>query len=60
MSTARPNPVVRRASHGVVSLTAGFCTGLLFFLAIGAAADDAVFSALALALLVAVSRGLAP
>ena len=60
MSSVRPNPVVRHASHGVVSLTAGFLTGLLFFLALGAAADDAVFSALALALLVAVSRELSP
>jgi len=59
MVTARPNQVVRHASHGAVSLTAGFLTGLLFFLALGAAAEDAVFSALALALVVAVSRGLA-
>lgn len=60
MSTARQNEVVRHASHGVVSLTAGFCTGFLFFLALGAATDDAIFSALALALVVAVSRGLRP
>jgi len=59
MSTARSNQVVHHASHGFVSLAAGFLTGLLFFLTIGAAADDAVFSALALALVVAVSRGLA-
>lgn len=59
MSSARPNQVVRHASHGVVSFTAGFCTGFLFFLALGAATDDAIFSALALALIVAVSRELA-
>lgn len=60
MVTARQTHVLRHASHGVVSLTAGFLTGLLFFLALGAAINDAVFSALALALIVAVSRELAP
>jgi len=59
MPATRSSPVVHHASHGLVSLTAGFLTGLVFFTAIGAAADDAIFSALALALLVAVSRGLA-
>jgi hypothetical protein len=39
-----------------VSLTAGFLTGLVLFALLGAAADDAVFSALALALLVTASR----
>jgi len=59
MSTARPGPVVQRASHGALSLVAGFLAGLVLFLAIGAATGDAVFSALALAALVAVTRTLA-
>ena len=58
MSTARPLPVVERASHGAVSLLAGFLAGLALFLAIGAATGDAVFSALGLAALVAVTRAL--
>jgi hypothetical protein len=57
MSIARRRPV-ERASHGVVSLAAGFLSGFVLFLAIGAATGDAVFSALSLAALVAVTRGL--
>lgn len=51
-------PVVERASHGVVSLAAGFLAGLSLFLAIGASTGDAVFSALAIAALVAITRSL--
>jgi hypothetical protein len=56
MSTASHLPVVERASHGAVSLFAGFLAGLALFLGIGASTGDAVFSALALASLVAVTR----
>lgn len=56
MSTATQTPTVQRASHGAVSLAAGFLTGLALFLAIGASTGDAVFSALTLAALVAVTR----
>ncbi|MBX0295097.1 hypothetical protein [Haloarcula nitratireducens] len=59
MATAEPVPVARRASHGVVSLVAGFLTGFALFSAIGAAPNDALFSALSVALLVAFSRSLA-
>ena len=58
MSTASYMPVVERASHGVVSLAAGFLAGLSLFLAIGASTGDAVFSALAIAALVAITRSL--
>ena len=58
MSTARQPAVVERASHGVVSLVAGFLSGFVLFLAIGAATGDAVFSALAIAGLVALTRTL--
>ncbi|MBX0323727.1 hypothetical protein EGH21_11880 [Halomicroarcula sp. F13] len=58
MATAGSRPVHRRVSHGAVSLVAGFLAGLALFLAVGAATDDAVFSALSLALVVAVSRAL--
>ncbi|WP_324663997.1 hypothetical protein [Haloarcula sediminis] len=54
MSTA--DPAVERASHGAVSLAAGFLAGFALFLAIGASTGDAAFSALALAALVAVTR----
>jgi len=59
MSTANRLPTIERASHGVVSLAAGFLAGLALFLAIGASPSDAVFSALVLAALVAVTRALA-
>lgn len=59
MSAVESLPVTRRASHGVVSLVAGFLTGFALFSAIGAAPDDALFSALSVALLVAFSRSLA-
>ncbi|WP_277541930.1 hypothetical protein [Haloarcula laminariae] len=58
MATAGPAPLAQRASHGAVSLAAGFLAGLALFLAVGASAGDAVFSALALAALVAVTRTL--
>ena len=58
MSTATRTPAVERASHGALSLVAGFLAGLVLFLAIGASTGDAVFSALALAALVAVTRTL--
>ena len=58
MSTATRTPAVERASHGALSLVAGFLAGLVLFLAIGASTGDAVFSALALASLVAVTRAL--
>jgi len=58
MSTASRLPVVERASHGAVSLVAGFLAGLALFLGIGASTGDAVFSALALAALVAATRAL--
>lgn len=58
MSTASHRPVVERASHGVVSFAAGFLAGLVLFLAIGASTGDAVFSSLALAATVAVTRTL--
>jgi len=58
MSTRRESPLVRRASHSAVSLAAGFLTGVVLFLALGAALNDAVFSALTLAALVAASRTL--
>jgi len=58
MSTATRVPVAERASHGVVSLAAGFLAGLALFLGIGASTSDAVFSALALAALVALTRTL--
>ncbi|QIO23997.1 hypothetical protein [Haloarcula sp. JP-L23] len=58
MSTARPLPIGPRVSHGAVSLVTGFLAGLALFLAIGATAGDAVFSALSLALVVTVSRTL--
>jgi len=58
MSISSRRPVLQRVSHGAVSLVAGFCAGLALFLAIGAAMGDAVFSALALAALVAVSRSM--
>lgn len=58
MSTQGRSPLVRRASHSAVSLTAGFLAGLLLFLVLGAATNDAVFSAFALAVLVAASRTL--
>jgi len=58
MSTHRRSPVARRASHSAVSLAAGFLAGLVLFLGLGAAVNDAVFSALALAALVAASRTL--
>jgi len=45
-------------THGAVSLTAGFLAGFALFVLIGAAVDDAAFSALALALLVTLSRTL--
>ncbi|MDS0283412.1 hypothetical protein [Haloarcula onubensis] len=57
MSTASSLPV-ERVSHGAVSLAAGFLAGLTLFLAIGASTADAVFSSLALAALVAVTRTL--
>jgi hypothetical protein len=56
MSTTTPRRVVSRASHGAVSLTAGFIAGLVMFLAVGAATGDAVFSALSLAVLVTLGR----
>ncbi|WP_135304045.1 hypothetical protein [Haloarcula amylovorans] len=59
MATAEPLSVTRRASHGVVSLVAGFLTGFALFLTIGAAPNDALFSAVSIALLVALSRSLA-
>ncbi len=58
MSTANRLPAVERASHGAVSLVAGFLAGLGLFLAIGASTGDAVFSALVLAALVALTRAL--
>ncbi|WP_254272038.1 hypothetical protein [Haloarcula marina] len=58
MSTVGRTPVRRRASHGAVSLAAGFLAGFAFFVTIGAATGDAVFSALSLALLVAAHRAL--
>jgi len=58
MSTANPLPAVEQASHGAVSLAAGFLAGLGLFIAVGASTGDAVFSALALAALVAVTRAL--
>lgn len=58
MSTASRRPVFQRASHGALSLVAGFLAGVVLFLAIGASADDAVFSAFALAALVAATRTL--
>jgi len=58
MSTASRLPVVRWASHGAVSLASGFFAGIGLFLAIGASTGDAVFSALALAALVALTRTL--
>jgi hypothetical protein len=48
--------VGRATRHGTVSLLAGFVTGLILFLTVGAAFDDAVFSALALAVLVTIHR----
>jgi len=57
MSTAKHLPV-ERASHGAVSLTAGFLAGVTLFLAIGASTGDAVFSALVLAVAVAATRAL--
>lgn len=56
MSTEGRRPIARRATHGAVSLTAGFLTGIALFVVIGAALNDAVFSALVLAIVVAVSR----
>jgi len=56
MSTESRRPIARRATHGAVSLTAGFLTGIVLFVVIGAALNDAVFSALVLAIVVAVSR----
>lgn len=58
MSTANRPPVVRRVSHGAVSLASGFLAGTGLFLAIGASTGDAVFSALALSALVAGTRTL--
>ena len=55
MSIATHAPV-ERATHGAVSLAAGFLAGFALFLAIGATTGDAVFSALSLAALVAVTR----
>ncbi|MFC6863705.1 hypothetical protein ACFQGE_09535 [Halomicroarcula sp. GCM10025817] len=52
---ARPS-VARTTRHGTVSLVAGFAAGLALFLTVGAALDDAIFSALALAVLVTVHR----
>jgi membrane protein implicated in regulation of membrane protease activity len=54
-SIARPN-VRKTTRHGTASLVAGFLAGLALFLAVGATLDDAVFSALALAVLVTVHR----
>ena len=56
MSTAPSGPVVRHASHGAVSLLAGFLTGFALFVAVGAATTDATFSALVLALFVTLTR----
>ncbi|WP_276272868.1 hypothetical protein [Haloarcula litorea] len=42
----------------MLSLVGGFVAGLAVFVALGAATDDAVFSALAAAAVVAVSRSL--
>lgn len=58
MSTASRLPFIERASHGALSLAAGFLAGLVLFLSIGASTGDAVFSALALAALVAATRSL--
>jgi len=58
MSLRNPRPIAHRVTHGTVSLAAGFLTGLALFVLLGATTEDAVFSALALALVVAASRGL--
>lgn len=56
MAIRNRRPLARRATHGVVSLTAGFLAGFVLFVAVGAATNDAAFSALVLAVVVAASR----
>jgi hypothetical protein len=58
MAIRNRQPIARRATHGVVSLTAGFLAGFVLFVAVGAATNDAIFSALVLAVVVAASRSL--
>jgi len=64
MSFASRRPLLAQASHGALSLTAGFVAGVALFLAIGASPTDAVVSAASLAALVALvrtlTRGLQP
>lgn len=58
MALQNRSPLLRRASHSVVSFITGFIAGLAVFLLLGAALTDAVFSALVLAAIVAGSRTL--
>jgi hypothetical protein len=58
MSTAGRTRVARGTRHGTVSFLAGFLAGFGFFVAVGATPDDALFSAVAAATLVTVSRAL--
>ncbi|KAA9398804.1 hypothetical protein Har1130_11375 [Haloarcula sp. CBA1130] len=56
MSTHTRKAVSQSTRHGAVSFLGGFIAGYLLFLAIGSSPGDAVFSALSLAVLVAVWR----
>lgn len=56
MATAPRSSFVRATTHGIVSLVPGFLAGVVLFRLLGASIGDAVFSAAALATLVAVSR----
>ncbi|GCF13013.1 hypothetical protein Harman_09480 [Haloarcula mannanilytica] len=52
MSTRTSEAVSQSTRQGAVSLLGGFVAGYLLFIAIGSGPDDALFSALSLAVLV--------
>jgi len=58
MSIRTRFPLLGQASHSAISLVSGFVAGLTVFLLLGARLNDAVFSALVLAAVVAGSRTL--
>ncbi|MFC7019420.1 MULTISPECIES: hypothetical protein [Haloarcula] len=58
MSFVDRRRVARETRHGTVSFLAGFLTGFGLFMAVGATPGDALFSAVAAATLVTVSRAL--
>lgn len=56
MATASRSKVGWTTRHGTISFVAGFLAGLALFLAVGAPADDAIFSATVAAALVTTLR----